>query len=201
MPYEVLFVTGDYKHRQVFANGLRLDLYIEYHFNYYSGATNYTLCKINKSNKQLAKDFARLHAKNVSEHFDIPLYHIDDNPDAQNGVVVSSRPGRNNYNISLLSAPAVILEPMFLSNPDHLRILFQEGGIEDLANILTSSIREVLPDSSRIGFSVGHKYQRANPMDRGAAAYSKSEFTEADLSEKVLLISYMQLKHDIPVCY
>jgi len=80
--------------------------------------------------------------------------------------------------------PAILLEPMFVSNPQHAEWVRSTAGQDKLARILADSIIEAFPDGSRIGFSVGHKYKTSRPRDRGAAVYGGG--TEADYAEIVM---------------
>lgn len=191
--YNTTFFTGDYKWRQTRANNSNLDIYIEYHFNYYSNTTNYTLCKIANDTDTTSLKFAQTHAKLASDKFNVPVYSKEEDSEAMDGVILCKRSGRNYFNISLIKAPAVILEPLFLSNPTHVNMILKQDGLQKLATVLVDSIVDTFPSGANVGFSVGHKYQRSNPMDRGALAVSSIEYTEADLSDTVLTLAKVAL--------
>ena len=199
MPFFVENITGDYKWRQLHTNAHHFDIYVEYHFNYYSRSTDYTLCKLTRTYLPLSLEFAKQHAEAVHKEFNVPLYDLGDEDTVAKGVLICKKTGRENFNLSLLECPALIIEPLFLSNPDHVFLLTTSNGVMRLANILTNTIRSIFPDGGRIAFSVGHKYQRSNPMDRGALAVGRSELSEADLSDKIMTISQMQLQHNLEI--
>lgn len=180
---KIIQFTGDYSWRQENANESKLDLYIEYHFNFYSKTADYTLCKINNDS---VKDFAIAHSQKVSETFNVPVY----NRNSTNYIWLSSADKSTNQ----LLVPCVLIEPLFLSNPTHVQYLIN-GGVEKLANILVETLNEFYNEESIIGFSVGHKYQRSNPMERGSIAYGHPELTEADLADTILTIAKYKLEN------
>ena len=53
-----------------------------------------------------------------------------------------------------------------------------------MARILVESIQRFFPDGGLIAFSVGHKYKKSSPNDRGADLAGGG--SEADYAEKVL---------------
>lgn len=88
--------------------------------------------------------------------------------------------------------PAILLEPLFASNPQHADIIRSDDGQARLALILCDSIQRFFPKGGLIGFSVGHKYKPRNPPDRGAAVAGGG--WEADFAEAVLQKAEAQLK-------
>ena len=80
--------------------------------------------------------------------------------------------------------PALLLEPLFGSNPQHAEWIRSESGQQRLAQILVESIQRFFPGGGLVGFSVGHKYKTSRPNDRGAAVAGGG--TEADFAELVL---------------
>ncbi|MBI3541974.1 MAG: N-acetylmuramoyl-L-alanine amidase, partial [Deltaproteobacteria bacterium] len=92
--------------------------------------------------------------------------------------------GRGDGNLRLTKMPAILLEPLFASNPQHAELIRSESGQLRLARILCESIHRFFPGGGLIGFSVGHKYKTSSPADRGAALNGGG--TEADYAELVL---------------
>ncbi len=88
--------------------------------------------------------------------------------------------------------PAILLEPLFASNPQHADIIRSDRGQTDLARILVESIQRFFPNGGLIAFSVGHKYKESNPDDRGADLAGGG--SEADYAEKVLNKAAVMLK-------
>ena len=80
--------------------------------------------------------------------------------------------------------PAVLLEPLFASNPQQAEIIRSKSGQAVLAQILAESIRRFFPKGGLVAFSVGHKYKTSAPNDRGAPLAGGGD--EADFAEKVL---------------
>jgi hypothetical protein len=80
--------------------------------------------------------------------------------------------------------PAILLEPLFASNPQHADWIRSEAGQMRLAQVLSDSLQRFFQNGGLIGFSVGHKYKDSNPHDRGAPIHGGG--LEADYAEKVL---------------
>jgi hypothetical protein len=92
--------------------------------------------------------------------------------------------GRGDANLRLTDMPAILLEPLFASNPQHAEWIRNQSGQARLARILSESIQRFFPNGGLIGFSVGHKYKTSAPNDRGAAVVGGG--SEADFAEQVL---------------
>lgn len=178
--YKVKFFYGDYKFRQLAANDSGAVFYCEHHFNVYTRNSNYTLCKIIDDTPFLRK-FVKTYTDSVSKKLDVPLYLGKDGE----GIIVSKVGQQDHFNLSSAKMPSVLLEPLFVSNVVHVEKYFN-GGRSVLADCLVSSIVKAFPNGGLIAFSVGHKYKRSKPMDRGAAVWGRAEFMESDLAENVL---------------
>jgi len=191
MKYECRFYYGDYYHRQDRANEDNAILYVEQRFNSFSKKSNYTLVKVSDKASERTIEFAKEYSARVSKGLGIPLYEKD-----ISGVIVTRRGGRGDNSLRKAKMPAVILEPLFVSNPEHVQ-LFWNGGREILADILANTIRDYFPEGGLIAFSVGHRYQRSKPFDQGAHCWGAPEFSEASLAEQVLWCAKFFLEHDL----
>lgn len=198
--YQVSMLTGDYRNRQMAASAAGADLYVEYHFNHYSRSSNYTLAKASPHISPLGLKFAQTHVALIHEMLGIPLYTGGtDRPASSAGVVLTKRTSRDNNQFTMLGkTPGVLLEPLFLSNPTHVELIDQYS-TEGLAAILVTAVKLAFPTGANIAFSVGHKYVRSNPMDRGYPVPGRPEITEADLSDQVLRSAAFALTRDLPV--
>lgn len=83
------------------------------------------------------------------------------------GVVVYG--GRGSYNVRFLRCPAILLEPLCISNPKIAASARTGDGIDGTARCLVESIRKHLPGGGLIGLSVGHAH-RGKP-DPGAKVH------------------------------
>jgi len=81
--------------------------------------------------------------------------------------------------------PAILLEPLFVNNPQSAALIRTEQGQMRLAHILCESVQRFFQNGGLIGFSVGHKYKISRPNDRGADVVGGG--SEADYAETVLL--------------
>ncbi|MDI6791687.1 MAG: N-acetylmuramoyl-L-alanine amidase [bacterium] len=176
--YQVKFYKGDYYHRQMQANEDKCAGYVEHHFNSSSTpSAGYSVVVVGSNASQTSKNWGGWYAQAIGREFDIEV-------GGNNGILVGGWNGRGDGNIKYTCMPAVLLEPLFASNPQHADYIKSESGQLRLAQVLSDSIKRFFPHGGTIGFSVGHKYKESRPNDRGAAVVGGG--TEADYAEIVL---------------
>ncbi len=176
--YKVKFYKGNYSTRQSQANKDKAAAYIEHHFNSSSSSTaSYAVVVTGSNASRTSKNWGCWYAKAVATFFGTRA-------GGDNGILVGGWNGRGDGNVKHTNMPAILLEPLFASNHQHADIIRSESGQTDLARILVESIQRFFPDGGLIAFSVGHKYKKSNPNDRGAAVVGGG--SEAEFAEKVL---------------
>lgn len=176
--YKVSFYKGNYTARQSKANTDKAIAYVEHHFNSSSSSTaSYAVVVTGSNASPTSKNWGRWYSKAVATFFGSKV-------GGDNGILVGGWNGRGDGNLKYTNMPAILLEPLFASNPQHADIIRSERGQTDLARILVESIQRFFPNGGRIAFSVGHKYKESNPNDRGADLAGGG--SEADYAEKVL---------------
>lgn len=176
--YTVRFYKGDYFDRQQQANADGCAAYVEHHFNSTENtAAGYAVVIVGSNASQTSRNWGRWYAAAVAREFGIPV-----GGDA--GILVGGYNGRGDGNLRHTSMPAVLLEPLFASNPQHAAWIRSDDGQSRLARILSESVQRFFQSGGLIGFSVGHKYKASSPNDRGAPVLGGG--TEADFAEKVL---------------
>jgi len=176
--YEVKLYKGNYYTRQQSANSDQAVAYVEHHFNSSSsGTASYAVVVTGSNASQTSKNWGRWYANAVATHFGTRVGGTD-------GILVGGWNGRGDGNLKHTRMPAILLEPLFASNPQHADIIRSDSGQNALARILVESIQRFFPVGGLIAFSVGHKYKQSNPNDRGAALTGGG--TEADHAEIVM---------------
>ena len=184
--YSVRIYKGDYPERQRQANADKCVAYVEHHFNSSeSPAASYAVAITGANASQTSRNWGRWYAQAVAREFGVPV-------GGEQGIVVGGYDGRGDYNLRFTDMPAILLEPLFASNPQHAGILRSDEGQTRLATILCDSIQRFFQNGGRIGFSVGHKYKTSRPNDRGAPVAGGG--WEADFAEAVLLKAKAQLE-------
>lgn len=180
--YRVLWVTGDYPDRQRQANEAGCDGYIEHHFNalvYDDEKTtqdNPALCVLAHNASQASIDWANDYCRRTSEAFGHP----------NRGAIVRAFKERGDYNLRFTEMPAILVEPLYVSDPTQAKLATSESGQNKLATILVRSILHSSPGGGLFAFSTGHLGKTSNPHDRGAPVYGRDDVMEADLAEAVL---------------
>ena len=184
--YDEKLYKGDYLARQRKANADNCVAYVEHHFNSSTNPSAQYTCVIVGSNaSQTSRNWGRWYARAVANEFGIPV-------GGDQGIVVGGFDGRGDGNLRHTKMPAILLEPLFASNPQQAEWIRSEAGQNRLARILTESIQRFFQDGGLIGFSIGHKYKDSNPNDRGADVFGGG--TEADFAELVIEKSANMLK-------
>jgi N-acetylmuramoyl-L-alanine amidase len=177
--YTVKFYTGEYIERQRAANADRAVLYVEHHFNSTDNQTaDYTCVIVGSNAGRTSKEFGQMYARKVAESFGCRIGGV-------NGLLLGGYNGRGDGNIKHTNMPAVLLEPLFISNPKRAAQVITEPSQHQLAKSLAACIKHFFPNGGLIGFSIGHKGKRLKPNDRGAAVHG-STLMEADIAEIVL---------------
>jgi len=177
--YEIKFYQGDYGERQRQANEDECVAYVEHHFNSASSSSaGYSVVITGSNASQTSKNWGRWYANAVGREFDVPV-------SGDNGIVVGGYGGRGDSNLRYTNMPAILLEPLFASNPQHAEWIRSDDGQTRLAQALCDSIERFFPEGGRIGFSVGHKYKSSRPTDCGAQVCGGG--VEAEFAEEVLL--------------
>ncbi len=178
MSYTVKFYKGDYRARQQAANADDAIAYVEHHFNSSgSSQANYAVVVVGSNASQTSRNWGRWYAKAIADQFGIGI-------GGDQGILVGGWSGRGDGNVKHTEMPAVLLEPLFASNPQQAEIIRSKSGQAVLAQILAESIRRFFPKGGLVAFSVGHKYKTSAPNDRGAPLAGGGD--EADFAEKVL---------------
>jgi hypothetical protein len=176
--YTVRFYKGYQVQRQRDANADGAICYIEHHFNSCTDPkAGYTVVIVANNASHKSREWGKLYARLVSGEFGTKI-------GGDSGIKVGGYGGRGNYLLRYTSMPAILVEPLFASNPHNAAIIKSEDGRERLARALVESIREMFPDGGLVAFSVGHKYNTRKPDDRGASVAGGGN--EADYVEMVL---------------
>lgn len=189
--YRVKFYKGNYRERQRNASRDNAVCYVEHHFNAASNPeAGYTLVVVGSNASKASVEFGKDYCTVISQHFGTRLVGED-------GVVKGGFGGRGGLNVYYTKCPAVLLEPLFCSNPSHAQIIKSERGQQILAECLVWAIKQNFPNGGLVAFSVGHKYKLSSPRDCGAAVYGGG--TEADYAEIVLQKAAAMLTEEIKI--
>ena len=190
--YKVKFYKGDYKDRQQQANADRCICYVEHHLNNHSDETSgYAVTIVATNASEKSKEWGKQYARDVDHAF-----HVGIGGDLGDGIQIGGYGGSGNFNLLLTHMPAILVEPLFASNPEHAKWIRSATYQKQLASILADSIRHAFPAGGLVGFSVGHKYKKSRSNDRGARVYNSAHFYEADYAEIILAEAKRQLEAD-----
>lgn len=186
--YDVKFYSGEYRKRQANANQDRAICYLEQHFNSTDNSNAGGIEILVADNcSTTSKKWACKLAQNLQEVLNIRLRH-------SNGVKILSKIDRGYWNIALTAMPAVLSEPLFISNPNEAELL--KNNMERIAEATANSIKTIFPDGGLIALSIGHKGKPSKPYDRGAVVVNNEKY-EADYAEDVLKLVEKFLEKEV----
>lgn len=177
---KVMWFDGDYRDRQKAANEAGVDIYIEQHLNakeYDKPGTgdNPALCVVAHNASAKSKAIANEYAHRINLEFGWP----------NRGCVQVGYKQRGDFNLRYTKMPAVLLEPLFVSDETQAAFIQTEEGQTAIAKILVDVLRMFLPNGGTVGFSCGHTGQPSKPLDKGAPVVN-SNLMESDLSMMIL---------------
>ena len=170
-----VFLTGDYatriKPRQLQAKAEGCALTIDFYFNS-NGSTAIGGEVYYKDDDTKAREFARavidvFRSLNLPDHGD-PLKPAGDSRAAF---------------ILAYHCPAVLLEPLFISNPTQAAWICDAANLASLGQGIARAIKASTADDDKIGLSIGHLGKDSSPDDRGAR--HAIEGWEADYAKRL----------------
>lgn len=176
--YTPEILNGNYRDRQRRANELNALFYYEQHFNSVGGPAAQTAdyaCSVVASNasqtsKAVGRDLAVRWATALGTRVG----------GGARGLIVG---GRGEGNLRYTAMPAVIGEPLFVSNPGQAELVRTPETQHAIAKVVANVIREWFDKPGIIALSVGHK-GKVPDLDRGAKVYGGG--FEAHYAEQVI---------------
>lgn len=178
MIYEPIIYKGSYKARQIKANRDECSVYIEQHFNgVVNPEVNYACVVVGSNASALSIALADKYLHYLNSYLKIPRAKEN------NGIIIGGFNGRGNNNLIHTKMPAILLEPLFITNQIVAK-LDCDNYLYTLATCIIHSIDDVLPYAGKIGLSIGHKYKSIWSTDKGVKGYNGKY--ESDYAEKVI---------------
>lgn len=180
--FHAVRLVGGYRERQMKANRIKCRGYAEFHLNAleydrpgFKDNPALVVCADNAS--ATSKQWGHTYAELSSAAFGVPYA----------GVHVR-RPGQRGYwNLYYTKMPAILLEPLFISDPKLAAVAMSDEGQQQMAEIFMRSVRTIFPEGGLFGLSVGHLGARVG--DRGAPARGEGGSVvgwEADICDRVV---------------
>ena len=150
-------VFGPAYHRQKLANERQVICYIEGHLNA-STTPCASYCSAITAENSGAVTLALAHniLNRVSRAFGINK----SSPAVQSGV-------RGSALVRQVHAPAIVLEPGFVTNPEFQKMLSSGEGLDLMGSCVAGAIIELFPEGGLVALSVGHAYRDGRPMTKG----------------------------------
>lgn len=178
MKYKVKFYSGYYSNRQKAANNDKAICYYEQHLNSAGAdAVGIEVLICNNASTTSIKWAVAL-ANNYYSVLQTRLRH-------GNGVVELDKKNRGYGNLVSTTMPAILGEPLFVSNPNEVALLVSDKMLGKLGKAVADSIIHMFPDGGLVALSIGHK-GKPKSADMGADVVGQSKM-EADYAEDILV--------------
>lgn len=163
--FSVLECRGPVRHRQQLASERRVICYAEGHLNAFATqrdehgnrkpSPQYGFVITGKNVSQNAEDWAEAYLSRIAETFGV----------ATKGIV-RGVPGSGCVQWVKWPTPSMLLEPVFMTDPDMAQRIMTGEGIDALGWCLADSIIATFPHGGLVGFSKGHIHRGTG--DKGA---------------------------------
>lgn len=199
--YTVKFYEGEYDARQEAANADDAIVYFEQHLNSKeyddpaSGDDNPIMALVAHNASKRSIEIAAEYVRAVRQRFTRPpMFQGGPEP----GVYKVPFRGRGDFNLRLTKMPAVLLEPLWISDQLTAEDLLHGTAVRQLAMALVDTVESCFPRGGLIAFSIGHLGKPSAPFDRGAPVTKKVAnpfgLAEADLSKLIMQEAARELR-------
>jgi len=176
----VVMLTGDYvghHARQAQAKAAGCHLSIEFHFNS-NGSTSIGSDVFYKQGDTASRNAAQLLQGGFNQLF------VNQQGWGGNALASNEDGGRSAF-IDYYSNPAVLIEPLFVSNKQQADWIHDDANIARLAQTVAAALVAATQPGDLIGLSIGHLGKDSSPHDTGADCIDGD--TEATHGEKLAL--------------
>ena len=189
--YTPIIYKGNYIDRQKQANIDKCVCYIEQHINAAaSQAANGAFCVVKQQPGPISVKWATSYVQGLTLAY--PSLIKFGGPNSQ-GYWPGGYMGRGAGSLKYAQMPAILCEPIYITNPKHQAMLKNEADLKALAKVLVDSIVENFPKGGKVGLSIGHLYKTSNPYDKGA--YEPAVGYEGTYCEKIINYAKELLEH------
>lgn len=138
--YLFRFYSANSKENQDKANIDRCSAYLDFQFNInVDPKTEYTSVAVASNACRTAKYWARQFSQFISEDFGIPV-------GGNNGILIGGEYGKNEPDLIYTQMPAIMILPLFISNPIHASWIKDKSRQFQIARNLAKSIHSTFPN-------------------------------------------------------
>jgi N-acetylmuramoyl-L-alanine amidase len=157
--YRTQFYHGRARECQVQANIDNCTAYVQACFNKSENPKdNYTSVAIASNALEITRRWAKKYAQLVSDDFDTPL-------GGKEGILIGGAYGENELDLIYTRMPAILVKPLFATNPLHADWIKSKAGQLRLARTLSASILCLFPNGGLIGFCLCATNEYENNTD------------------------------------
>jgi len=189
--YSIQFYSGRARECQVQANIDNCTAYLQSQFNVSENPRdNYTSVSLASNASEISKRWARQYAKLVCDDFDTPL-------GGNEGILIGGANGENELDLIFTNMPAILVKPLFATNPLHADWIKTKSIQLRLARSLVSSILSLFPNGGLIGFCLSRSNNRSE-ADIFNNGINTVQYSDMILRQAAILLQSTGLSYSIP---
>lgn len=145
--YSFRFYSGNSKEKQDKANKDFCSAYLDFQFNISSNPKDeYTSVAVASNANRISKFWGEQFTQLISEDFGLPV-------GGNNGILIGGEHGKNEMDLICAHMPAILIMPLFISNPLHACWIKDKGVQFRIARSLAKSIYYAFPNGGSFAFS------------------------------------------------
>lgn len=145
--YSFHFYSGDSIEKQDKANIDRCNAYLDFQFNICSNPNEvFTSVAIASNASKITKFWGKQFSHLISEDFGLPL-------GGNNGILVGGMHGKNELDLIYTHMPAILILPLFISNPVHATWIKDKNFQIRIARSIAKSIYDAFPNGGLFAFT------------------------------------------------
>ncbi len=177
--YNIQFYCAHTLECQSQANTDKCTAYVQAQFNISNNPNdNYTSVAVGSNASQLSKHWAKQYANGICDDFNTSL-------GGNGGVLIGGNSGENELDLIYTQMPAILVKPLFATNPLHAEWIKTKSAQLRLARNLAKSIISLFPNGGLIGFRLaGYDEERGN----NKSPFNTGQYSDMVLRQTVLLL-------------
>jgi len=145
--YLFRFYSGDSKEKQNKANKDKCTAYLDFQFNISANPQNeYTSVAVASNASRASKYWGKQFCQLISEDFGIPI-------GGNNGILIGGEYGKNELDLIYSHMPAILVSPLFISNPVQASWIKDKSLQFQIARSLAKSIYSTFPNGDSFAFT------------------------------------------------
>jgi hypothetical protein len=185
--YKVQFYHGRARECQIHANMDNCIAYLQAHFSISENPKdNYASVAIGSNASPITKRWAKYYIKLIQDDFGITL-------GGNEGVLIGGTNGENELDLIYSNMPAILVKPLFATNPLQAEWIKTKSVQARLAKSLVRSIQNIFPDGGLIGFRLSREHFQSDQKDEPLDGTNAEKYSDIVLWQTGIMLQSNEL--------